>query len=311
MYNSIFLLSKIKYYCVIFTILKNKITKVKFNFYVINFIYFIMVVKHLEKNQTNPFHLVDPSPWPLVASIGAFSMTSGGVMYMHNYIGGGNLFSLGFFITLYVMFVWWRDIVREGTFEGQHTQEVQYGLRMGMVLFIVSEIMFFFAFFWAFFHSSLAPTFNIGGVWPPESVEVFSAWEIPLLNTVILLSSGASVTWAHHAIVCGSRKESIVGLIITIILAIIFTGFQAFEYLHASFTISDSVYGSCFYMTTGFHGFHVFIGTCFLLICLIRLINHHFTKEHHFGFEAAAWYWHFVDVVWLFLFVTVYWWGGN
>ena len=146
-----------------------------------------MVVKHLEKNQTNPFHLVDPSPWPLVASIGAFSMTSGGVMYMHNYIGGGNLFSLGFFITLYVMFVWWRDIVREGTFEGQHTQEVQYGLRMGMVLFIVSEIMFFFAFFWAFFHSSLAPTFNIGGVWPPESVEVFSAWEIPLLNTVILL----------------------------------------------------------------------------------------------------------------------------
>jgi len=270
-----------------------------------------MAVSYLKKNQTNPFHLVDPSPWPLVASIGAFSMTSGVVMYMHNYIGGGNLFALGFTITLYVMFVWWRDIVREGTYEGQHTNEVQYGLRMGMVLFIVSEIMFFFAFFWAFFHSSLAPTFNIGGVWPPESIEVFSAWEIPLLNTIILLSSGASVTWAHHAIVCGSRKESIIGLIVTIILAIIFTGFQAFEYSHSTFTIADSVYGSCFFMTTGFHGFHVFIGTCFLAICLIRLVNHHFTREHHFGFEAAAWYWHFVDVVWLFLFVAVYWWGGN
>lgn len=269
-----------------------------------------MSVKYLQNNQTNPFHLVDPSPWPLVASIGAFSMTSGGVMYMHNYIGGGDLFSLGFVITLYVMFVWWRDIVREGTFEGQHTSTVQHGLRMGVILFIVSEVMFFFAFFWAFFHSSLSPTYNIGSVWPPESIEVFSAWEIPLLNTVILLSSGATVTWAHEAIICGSRKESIVGLIFTIILAVIFTGFQAFEYLHSTFTISDSVYGSCFYMTTGFHGFHVFIGTIFLAICLIRLVNHHFSKEHHFGLEAAVWYWHFVDVVWLFLFVTVYWWGG-
>jgi cytochrome c oxidase subunit 3 len=264
-----------------------------------------------QNTQKHPFHLVDPSPWPLVASIGGFTMTSGGVMYMHNYIGGGSVFLLGVVITLFVMFTWWRDIIREGTLEGQHTYDVQLGLRMGMILFIVSEVMFFFAFFWAFFHSSLSPTFDTGAQWPVEGVPVMSAWEIPLLNTVLLLSSGLTVTWAHHAIVAGARKEALVGLVGTVILAIIFTALQGFEYLHAPFTISDGVYGSCFYLATGFHGFHVFIGTVFLTICTIRLMYHHFTREHHFGFEAAAWYWHFVDVVWLFLFVTIYWWGGN
>lgn len=147
-------------------------------------------------------------------------------------------------------------------------------------------------------------------MWPPIGIEPFNAWEIPFLNTVILLSSGATVTWSHHAIVAGDRKGAISGLVYTIILAITFTGFQVFEYQHATFTMSDCVYGSTFFMATGFHGFHVFIGTCFLAVCLVRLINHHFSREHHFGFEAAAWYWHFVDVVWLFLFVAVYWWGG-
>jgi cytochrome c oxidase subunit 3 len=263
-----------------------------------------------KNNQKHPFHLVDPSPWPLVAALGGFTMVSGGVGYMHNYAYGGDSLILGVLITLFVMFTWWRDIIREGTLEGQHTYDVQLGLRMGMILFIVSEIMFFFAFFWAFFHSSLSPTFDIGAVWPPEAMPVLSAWEIPLLNTVILLSSGATVTWAHHAIVAGARKEALLGLSGTIILAIFFTALQVFEYLSAPFTISDSVYGSCFYLATGFHGFHVFIGTCFLAVCTLRLISHHFTREHHFGFEAAAWYWHFVDVVWLFLFVTVYWWGS-
>jgi len=265
----------------------------------------------LVNDQKHPFHLVDPSPWPLVASIGGFTLTSGLVMYMHSYAGGSSVLSLGFFIILFVMYTWWRDIIREGTLEGQHTHEVQLGLRMGMLLFIVSEIMFFFAFFWAFFHSSLSPTFDIGAVWPPEAMPVLSAWEIPLFNTVLLLSSGASVTWAHHAIVAGDRKEAILGLLLTITLAIFFTALQGFEYLNAPFTMSDSVYGSCFYMATGFHGFHVFIGTFFLFVCTVRLVWHHFTREHHFGFEAAAWYWHFVDVVWLFLFVTIYWWGGN
>jgi len=210
---------------------------------------------------------------------------------------------------IFMMFCWWRDVVREGTFEGQHTQSVQVGLKWGMLLFIVSEIMFFFAFFWAFFHSSFNPSPILGGVWPPIFMTVLNPWKIPLLNTILLLTSGATITWAHHSIVWGSKDQSIFALFITIVLAVIFTGLQAFEYVTAPFTISDSVYGSTFYLATGFHGFHVFVGTCFLVVCLIRLMFNHFTKEHHFGFEAAAWYWHFVDVVWLFLFVTIYWWG--
>ena len=264
--------------------------------------------------QKHPFHLVDPSPWPFFASLSALISTMGGVMYMHGYNGGGQMLSLGFLMILYSMFVWWRDVVREATYEGHHTSLVQLGLRYGMILFIVSEIMFFVAFFWAFFHSSLAPTIDIGAVWPPKGIQVLNPWEIPFLNTVILLSSGASVTWAHHAIVVGGsalRREGIIGLVVTIILAALFTGFQILEYMEAPFTISDSVYGSTFYLATGFHGFHVFVGTIFLTVCLVRLNAAHFTKKHHFGFEAAAWYWHFVDVVWLFLFVTIYWWGGN
>ena len=265
----------------------------------------------LKNNQKHPFHLVDPSPWPLVAATGAFSVTFGTVMYMHNYTGGGVMILLGLLVTFFAMYTWWRDVIRESTLEGQHTLDVQIGLRIGMMLFIVSEIMFFFAFFWAFFHSSLSPSFDIGATWPPEGIPVLNAWEIPLLNTVILLSSGVTITWAHHAIIVGARKEGLLGLILTITLAVIFTILQGIEYSYAPFTISDGVYGSCFYMATGFHGFHVFIGTCFLIVCSTRLTLHHFTREHHFGFEAAAWYWHFVDVVWLFLFLTIYWWGGN
>jgi len=256
------------------------------------------------------WHLVDPSPWPLVASLGAFFMTSGGVLYMHNFSGGGRLFVTGFFTVLYVMYTWWRDIIREATFEEQHTFSVQRGLRLGMILFIVSEVMFFFAFFWAFFHSSLSPAFNIGGVWPPVAIETIQTSGIPLTNTFFLLSSGATVTWAHHAIIVRAKRQAIIGLILTVILALIFTGFQGIEYFDAPFTITDSVFGSCFYMATGFHGFHVFIGTISLIVSLIRIVFNHFTSTHHFGFESAAWYWHFVDVVWLFLFVTVYWWGG-
>ncbi len=261
--------------------------------------------------QKHPFHLVDPSPWPLFAALSAFSTTTGGVMYMHGYIGGGTLLSLGLCMIMYSMFVWWRDVVREATYEGHHTGLVQLGLRYGMILFIVSEVMFFFAFFWAFFHASLTPTIDIGAIWPPKGIDVLNPWEVPFLNTVILLSSGASVTWAHHAIVAGYRTQAIYSLCITIALASVFTGLQALEYMEAPFTISDSIYGSTFYLATGFHGFHVFIGTVFLTVCLVRLMNFHFTKTHHFGFEAAAWYWHFVDVVWLFLFVSIYWWGGN
>lgn len=268
-------------------------------------------IKTAKQLQRHPFHLVDPSPWPVTAAIAAFSCALGGVMYMHAYSNGGYLLFSGFSLLLFTMFSWWRDVTREATFSGHHTGAVQKGLRYGVILFIVSEILFFFAFFWAFFHSSLSPAIDIGSMWPPKGIVVFSPWEVPFLNTIILLLSGCSVTWAHHSIVAGYKKQATLALITTVILAAIFTGFQGFEYSVANFTLSDGVYGATFYMATGFHGFHVFIGTIFLGICLLRLLKSHLTQQHHFGFEAAAWYWHFVDVVWLFLFISIYWWGGT
>jgi len=256
------------------------------------------------------FHLVDPSPWPLLASLGAFMLTTGGVLYMHKILGGWELFLNGLLVILFVMYVWWRDVVREATYEEQHSFVVQRGLRLGMVLFIASEIMFFFAFFWAFFHSSLAPAFNIGGVWPPKAIISMNTYTIPLTNTFILLSSGATVTWAHHAIILSAKRQTIIGLLYTLVLAILFTYFQGLEYVSAPFNISDGIYGSCFYMATGFHGFHVFIGTIALFVSFVRIVLNHFTNTHHFGFESSIWYWHFVDVVWLFLFINIYWWGN-
>lgn len=267
-------------------------------------------IKTAKQLQRHPFHLVDPSPWPVTAAIAAFSCALGAVMYMHAYNNGGYLLLSGFTLLLFTMFSWWRDVTREATFAGHHTGAVQKGLRYGVILFIVSEVLFFFAFFWAFFHSSLAPSIDIGSMWPPKGIVVFSPWEVPFLNTIILLLSGCSVTWAHHSIVAGNKQQATISLVITVILATIFTGFQGFEYSVANFKLSDGVYGSTFYMATGFHGFHVFIGTIFLGICLVRLLKSHLTQQHHFGFEAAAWYWHFVDVVWLFLFISIYWWGG-
>ena len=255
----------------------------------------------------HPYHLVDPSPWPYVMSCGVLLTTLGTVVYFHY----SQLFlvSLGFLSILVCMFLWLKDVIRESTFQGYHSKMVVLGLKIGFLLFIVSEILFFFSFFWAFFHSSLSPSVEIGVVWPPTGVDPLNPFSVPLLNTAILLSSGATVTWAHHGIVNGNRKEAIQGLILTVFLGVFFTALQAIEYVEAPFSIADSVYGSTFFVATGFHGLHVIIGTLFLGVCLIRLFFSHFTKSHHFGFEAASWYWHFVDVVWLFLYVCIYWWG--
>lgn len=256
----------------------------------------------------HPFHLVDYSPWPLTGSIGALTLVSGIVIWFHKI--NINILILGITILLLTIYQWWRDIVREGTFQGKHTINVVNGLKLGIILFIVSEILFFVSFFWAFFHRRLAPTVEIGIIWPPQGIVTFNPIQIPLLNTIILLCSGITITWAHHAIIEKNHKQTTQGLTLTIILGIYFTILQGYEYYESIFTIRDSVYGSCFFMATGFHGIHVIIGTTFILICFIRHIKFHFSRKHHFGFEAAAWYWHFVDVVWLFLYITIYWWGS-
>ncbi len=256
----------------------------------------------------HPYHLVDESPWPIVSATGAFFITSGLLKWFHTY--SFSLLGMGLLLVSIVIVQWWRDVSREGAHQGLHSFFVELGLRYGIILFITREVLFFFSFFWAFFHRSLAPTIELGSTWPPEGISPFNPLEVPLLNTIILLSSGIRVTWAHHALIRGSHKNAFKGLIITIILGFYFTALQAFEYFEASFNIRDGAFGSTFFVATGFHGLHVIVGSLFLSVCAVRIYKGHFRSSHHFGFEAAAWYWHFVDVVWLFLYITIYWWGG-
>ena len=256
----------------------------------------------------HPYHLVDPSPWPLIGSIAGGVLAVGLVLLMHEITPWVTAIGVG--LVILTMFGWWNQVVNEATHQGHHTPIVQLGLRYGMILFIASEVMFFAAFFWAFFDASLFPKEATGFQWPPEGIVTFEAFDLPFLNTLILLLSGCTVTWAHHALQEGERRGLLLGLGLTVVLGVLFTALQAYEYTHAAFGFTDGIYASTFYMATGFHGFHVIIGTIFLAVCWVRAVKGHFTPDHHFGFEAAAWYWHFVDVVWLFLFVAVYWWGG-
>ena len=281
------------------------------------------------------YHLVAPSPWPFVGAASAFILAIGAINFMHHqsssearavlklppdpmHTPAVMVMSLGFILVLYTMFMWWRDVINEAH-AGDHTPVVGLHLRYGMLMFIASEVMFFVAWFWAFFDASLfageaklaARVAATGGVWPPQGTTVFDPFHLPLVNTLILLTSGTTVTWAHHALLNNDRKGLINGLIITVVLGLLFTCVQAWEYAHAAFTFTGNIYGSTFFMATGFHGFHVIIGTIFLMVCLYRAWKGDFTPTQHFGFEAAAWYWHFVDVVWLFLFAAIYIWGSH
>ena len=255
------------------------------------------------------YHLVDPSPWPFIGSISAFVLAVGAV---HWFKGAPPYVALiGFAGVLYTMIAWWRDVINEAN-SGLHTRVVQLHLRYGMILFIASEVMFFVAWFWAYFDAALFPSTAeaIGGTWPPHGMHVLNPFGWPLFNTMVLLCSGTTVTWAHHSLINGDRKGLINGLWCTILLGLLFTTVQAYEYTHAPFGFRENIYTSTFFMATGFHGFHVIVGTIFLIVCLIRSYKGDFTPRQHFGFEAAAWYWHFVDVVWLFLFLCIYVWGG-
>ena len=270
------------------------------------------------------YHVIEPSPWPFVASVGAFFLLFGAVAWFRSLnglpfaFGGVDLatpwiFFIGLVIVLYTMYAWWSDCIREGQ-EGFHTPVVSLHLRYGVIMFIASEVMFFVAWFWAFFDASLFPgevhqvarTQVLGGQWPPAGIEVLDPLHLPLFNTVTLLLSGTTATWAHHAMLEDDRKGLITGLALTVALGVIFSFVQYIEYAHAPFEFAGSIYGATFFMATGFHGFHVIVGIIFLAVCLLRAIRGHFTPHKHFGFEAAAWYWHFVDVVWLMLFLFVY-----
>ena len=262
--------------------------------------------------KNHDYHILNPSLWPLIGALFGFIMLFGAVLFFHD--KGPYLLLIGFVGVISVMYGWWAETVAENK-EGDHTPVVLIGLRYGFILFIMSEVMFFLAWFWTFFKHAMYPMGEmspiVDGVWPPVGIETFDPWHLPLINTLILLCSGAAATWAHHALVHEDNREDVkMGLIISIALGAIFTVFQIYEYSHAAFGFAGNIYGASFFMATGFHGFHVLVGTIFLFICLLRVRRGHFSVESHLGFEAAAWYWHFVDVVWLFLFAAIYVWGG-
>ncbi|MDO5658585.1 MAG: cytochrome c oxidase subunit 3 [Paracoccus sp. (in: a-proteobacteria)] len=261
--------------------------------------------------KNHDFHILPPSIWPFLGAVAAFVMFFGGVLWMHD--SGPWMFLAGLVGVLYVMFGWWADVTHEGE-TGDHTPVVQIGLRYGFILFVISEVFFFVAWFWAYFKHALYPMTDqspmVDGVWPPAGIITFDPWHLPFINTLVLLLSGVAVTWAHHALAHeNDRKTAINGIAIAVVLGICFTFLQAYEYSHAAFGLSDTAYGGVFYMATGFHGFHVIVGTIMLFVCLIRLMRGQMSQKQHVGFETAAWYWHFVDVVWLFLFFAIYVWG--
>jgi len=272
------------------------------------------------QSRHHDYHLVDPSPWPAVGAVSAFITAFGAISWMHHmYAGAPLVFGLGVIGILYTMAAWWTDVVREAEFQGHHSRVVQLSHRYGMILFIASEVMFFVAWFWAYFNTALFPGDMhqiareefLGGVWPPKGIETFDPWHLPLLNTLILLTSGTTVTWAHHALLEDNREGLKWGLICTIVLGLSFTCVQGWEYYHAHFAFSGHIYGATFFMATGFHGAHVIIGSTFLIVCFARALAGQFTPTQHLGFEFAAWYWHFVDVVWIFLFACIYVWGSG
>jgi cytochrome c oxidase subunit 3 len=262
--------------------------------------------------KNHDYHILPPSIWPFLSAAGAFAMLFGAVNWMHG--SGPWLFLMGLAAVLYVMYGWWADVIAESN-AGDHTPVVRLGLKYGFIMFIMSEVMFFVAWFWAFFKHALYPmnTYEASTYVPPEFYQV-DAFHLPLINTLILLLSGCFVTWSHHTLVEGGpRKDVALGLILAVVLGIVFTGLQAYEYWYLldyqDWTFGGDKFFSTFFLATGFHGVHVIIGTIFLFVCWLRVRQGHFTQEKHIGFEAAAWYWHFVDVVWLFLFAAVYIWG--
>lgn len=255
----------------------------------------------------NPFHLVELSPWPILTSFSFLSFGLGVVIMVRSYDCTPFLVSL--LLLIISSFLWGRDVHREGCYEGNHNNEVTVGFKVGIILFILSECFFFLGIFWGYLHLAEAPAVELGGVWPPVGVTPFDPKGIPFLNTILLVSSGVSVTWTHHAMEVGDFKSRLVSLVLTVLLGATFTAFQLIEYYVARFTFSCSSYSSVYFIGTGFHGLHVLIGRVLLVICLFRLSYLTISPNHRVGFECSVWYWHFVDIVWFCLYLIFYWWG--
>jgi heme/copper-type cytochrome/quinol oxidase subunit 3 len=257
------------------------------------------------------WHIVTFSPWPILNSLIIFTIPLSFVSFFRGIVSSLFIYYIALFLAIFVLFVWFKDVTRESSAEGFHTFAVQLSFNYGMLLFIFSEVMFFFAFFWGFFWLSFAPSIELNLTWPPTDFDnlAFEPFSIPLLNTIILLLSGVTITLAHLFIKDGSLKGAQIYIILTLLLAELFIMVQSFEYFSSSYDISDGGYATTFFLCTGFHGFHVIVGSIFIGVMAYRLFTSNFSRKHHFGFEAAAWYWHFVDVVWLFLFLMVYYWG--
>lgn len=257
----------------------------------------------------HPYHVVESSPWPIASSFSAFVFALGLLMKFNGVLSSWIVLTLGTLLVLSSAVFWWKDVVVEGTYQGKHTAKVKEGLKIGVILFFVSESCLFASFFWAYLHSSLSPNIELGSVWPPAGIQVMDPWGVPILNLIVLLSSGAVLTWAHEKLISGEEKEAKIGLIGTILLGVFFLGLQYTEFNLAPYTMADSIYGSAFFIITTCHGLHVIIGASFLTAGALRV--NHFTKNHHLGLEAAIWYWHLVDIIFLFVFTIVYWWGSQ
>lgn len=255
-----------------------------------------------------PFHLVNPRPWPILTSIGFLRFGLGVVVIVR--IISCLPFLASLILLLVSSYLWGRDIHRERCYEGRHNNETLEGFKIGIVIFILSECFFFLGIFWGYLHLAEAPALEIGGVWPPVGVTPFDPKGIPFLNTALLVSSGVTVTWAHHAIEEKKFKQRVISLLLTVILGAIFTSLQAIEYYAAGFTFSCASFSSVYFIGTGFHGLHVIIGRVLLIICLFRFSKLWISPHHRAGFECSVWYWHFVDIVWFCLYLVFYWWGA-
>lgn len=281
----------------------------------LNKIYNFIFNRRIKVRVVNDFYVSGNSQWPFLISMLLFMLTTSTVAYMHYYRYALFVMCLSFICLIIVASLWWWDLIIETQTFSIYTPLIQRNLKIGMILFILSEVFFFFSFFWAFFHSSLSPSIAIGGIWPPEYFmeinKVIDPWDIALVNTAFLLTSGLLVSWGHSSIRLKEMEDAFFGLFFCLFCASFFTGWQVYEYYYENLLLCDGIYGSCFFMLTGFHGIHVICGSIFLIVCTIRLRFNHFDDGRHVGLDCAVWYWHFVDIVWILLYIFVYVWGNT